>query len=363
MSSDNELSASKLYEEAYDLMLNDQYDQALEAYSLAIEKCDKTDKSTVYNYYIGRAQAYLKLNKSEEAVKDAELALELNPDDSRAYLKKGTAFFNLKKYADALPVLEQGAKIAEELKEKKQNLFTDLIAKCKKEIPAPKPEVKTDENEEKAQAQAAASASAPVPVQPQVRYDWYQTESSVTVCILVKNLRPEDLKIEAQEHTLSVVSVDQEKHKINFNFNLANSIAFNDTHTNFLSSKVEIKLKKAEAGHWSALELNAQQLAARKAQQEQKPTYPSSSKKPKNWDKIVADVVNEEKDEKLEGDAALNKLFQQIYANGTDETRRAMNKSFSESGGTVLSTNWKEVGEKKIDIQAPDGLEFKKWDK
>lgn len=35
----------------------------------------------------------------------------------------------------------------------------------------------------------------------------------------------------------------------------------------------------------------------------------------------------------------------------------------SESGGTVLSTNWKEVGEKKIDIQAPDGLEFKKWDK
>lgn len=36
------------------------------------------------------------------------------------------------------------------------------------------------------------------------------------------------------------------------------------------SKKVEIKLKKAEAGHWSALELNAQQLAARKAQQEQK---------------------------------------------------------------------------------------------
>ncbi len=37
--------------------------------------------------------------------------------------------------------------------------------------------------------------------------------------------------------------------------------------------------------------------------------YPSSSKKPKNWDKIAADVEAEEKDEKLEGDAALNKYF------------------------------------------------------
>lgn len=59
-----------------------------------------------------------------------------------------------------------------------------------------------------------------------------------------------------------------------------------------------------------------------------KATYPTSSKNPKNWDKIAADVAAEEKDEKLEGDAALNRLFQQIYANGTDETRRAMNKSF-----------------------------------
>lgn len=38
-----------------------------------------------------------------------------------------------------------------------------------------------------------------------------------------------------------------------------------------------------------------------------------------------------------------------------------MNKSFSESGGTVLSTNWQEVGEKKVDVKPPDGTEFKKW--
>ena len=56
--------------------------------------------------------------------------------------------------------------------------------------------------------------------------------------------------------------------------------------------------------------------------------YPSSSHFNKDWDKLVADIKKEEKNEKLEGEAALNQLFQQIYADGSDEVKRAMNKSF-----------------------------------
>lgn len=38
-------------------------------------------------------------------------------------------------------------------------------------------------------------------------------------------------------------------------------------------------------------------------------------------------------------------------------------KSFSESGGTVLSTNWDDVKKGKVEVKPPEGTEFKKWDK
>ena len=41
-----------------------------------------------------------------------------------------------------------------------------------------------------------------------------------------------------------------------------------------------------------------------------KASYPSSSKKKKDWDKLTQEVKKEEEEEKPEGDAALNKLFQ-----------------------------------------------------
>ena len=39
-----------------------------------------------------------------------------------------------------------------------------------------------------------------------------------------------------------------------------------------------------------------------------------------------------------------------------------MMKSFQESNGTVLSTNWNEVGKEKVEMKPPDSMEFRKWE-
>lgn len=156
-----------------------------------------------------------------------------------------------------------------------------------------------------------------------------------------------------------------------------------------LGTKIEIKLAKArKTEHWNVLEGQEDDGKARAAavghdSQSSAPitdpppiALPSGTtaittpkKTSTNWDALARSWDDEEEQEKERraqdpnaGDSALNELFQQIYRDADPDTRRAMIKSYQESGGTALSTNWDEVGKKKVEVSPPQGLIAKKWD-
>uniref|UniRef100_A0A183SE50 SGS domain-containing protein n=1 Tax=Schistocephalus solidus TaxID=70667 RepID=A0A183SE50_SCHSO len=43
------------------------------------------------------------------------------------------------------------------------------------------------------------------------------------------------------------------------------------------------------------------------------------------------------------------------------EHTTARGRLTTESGGTVLSTNWDEVGKGKVEVKPPDGMEYRKY--
>lgn len=102
------------------------------------------------------------------------------------------------------------------------------------------------------------------------------------------------------------------------------------------------------------------------------PAYPTSSRSgPKDWDalassalkskKVKEDGKEEEVEDEEEGDDPMNDFFKKLYANADPDTKRAMMKSYQESNGTALSTNWEEVSKETVKTQPPDGVEAKKW--
>ncbi|XP_008431308.1 protein SGT1 homolog isoform X2 [Poecilia reticulata] len=315
-----------------DSFIDEDPQKALEALNEALQgDCDNAE------WFCQRAYAHILLKNYSSAVDDAKKAQQLKPSLPLAFMRTGIGEYHLKNYESAHSAFTQGQQLDDSDKS-----FEVWIKRC----------------EEMMGTQTQNGSDAMTSAAPPVKHDWYQTDSQVIVTVMAKNVPKDGVCVSFSERELSAQIQMVSGEDCDLHFDLLHPIVPQQSTFKILSTKVEIKMKKMDAIRWEKLEGEGQESNIKHFNPNE---YPTSSHYTHKWDKMVMDISEEEKNEKLEGDAALNKLFQQIYSDGSDDVKRAMNKSFMESGGTVLSTNWGDVGMRKVDVKPPDDVEFKKY--
>uniref|UniRef100_H2TES4 SGT1 homolog, MIS12 kinetochore complex assembly cochaperone n=1 Tax=Takifugu rubripes TaxID=31033 RepID=H2TES4_TAKRU len=315
-----------------DSLIDEDPQKALEALNEALK-----GDSTNAEWFCQRAYAHTLLKNYKCAVDDAKKAQQLQPNLPLAFMRTGIAEYHLNQYKSAHAAFTQGQQLDDSDKS-----FEVWIKRC----------------DEVMGAQTQDSSTNRTSAVPSVKHDWYQTESNVVITVMAKNVSKDGVCVSFTDKELSAEVHLPSGENFQLHLHLLHPIIPEQSSFKILSTKVEFKMKKTEATRWEKLEGEGQESNIKHFNPNQ---YPTSSHYTRKWDKMVVDISEEEKKEKLEGDAALNQLFQQIYSDGSDEVRRAMNKSFMESGGTVLSTNWKDVGKRKVEMSPPDDVEFKKY--
>ncbi|KAF1941068.1 SGS-domain-containing protein [Clathrospora elynae] len=373
-------------------------DEAIEHFTKALSV-----NATAVKYYIGRSTAYQRTKKYNESLADAEIAVvlaqkrgvrELIKD---AQFRRALALFHLGRYADAefvlgavkeldpedkmLPIwnMKIAAKfegIAEDDEQRKATVKKVPDFEFPSAPVTTMPAKSADSVIEK--SVKAPKAVVPTPAN-KIKYDWYQTHDTVTINIMAKGV-PKDL-----------ASVDMGKDAVSISFPISGSSSDYSYSADPLyasidpaqskyrvtPNKVEVTLRKASPGvKWHNIEGDREVQAAptgdentnissfpiltgKTSNQNTPPAYPTSSKSgSKNWDKITKEDLDD-KDE-IEGDDSSH-FFKKLYGDATPEQQRAMMKSYSESGGTVLSTDWSDVGSKTMVPQPPEGMEAKRY--
>ncbi|KAF1951621.1 SGS-domain-containing protein [Byssothecium circinans] len=372
------------------------YDEAVQHYTSAIASNPKA-----VQYYIQRSTAYQRSSKYPEALKDAEVAAALAHKRARrelikdAQLRRGIALYFNEKYADAEHVFGIVKKLDD--KEKTLQIWNMKVATKLKELPEDDerrkvtvkdvPEVEVPIAEETAkptentkssiQQTSEETPAAPKPVVPtpanKIKHDWYQDNDKVVFQLMAKGVPKDKATVEIDKDSLEI-AFPIEGSSSDYSFSLDPFYAEVDptqsTHR-ITPTKIEVTLKKATPGvKWKTLEgdrktesssENAPAIPSHvlQAKTDSAPAYPTSSKSgAKNWDKVAKDDLGDEED--MDGDET-SRFFKQLYKGAGAEQQRAMMKSYSESGGTVLSTDWSQVGGKYVKPEPPEGMEAKKY--
>ncbi|OQO14032.1 hypothetical protein B0A48_00907 [Cryoendolithus antarcticus] len=384
------------------------YVEAIAAYTSALQQ-----SPTSPQYFIERSSAYLKAGKLQESLNDAEHAVVYAKQREKrelivtAQLRRGIALFRFDRYADAAFVLGIVKKLQEKetthamwLKKSEDKLSAMEEGDERRNVTVqevPMLDANTSGGAGKTgNGSVSYQVKAPPPLPQQtpidkIRHDWYQNNEFVYFTLLAKGVPKESAKVEILERSLSI-SFPVAASNSDYDFTLDPLFAAvqpENSTVRVLTTKIEVILAKTVAGQkWSKLESDEPVTAGAEDSTSEPtsdnvakravfaapaagPVYPTSSKSgPKNWDKITDDLGKSDKkhksggiedDDDYEGGDEANHFFKKLFKGSSPEVQRAMMKSYTESNGTALSTNWEEVSKAKVETTPPDGMEAKKW--
>jgi suppressor of G2 allele of SKP1 len=376
-------------------------DEAIVALTTALK-----ESPTSPVYLTTRALAYQRSKQYHEALADANAAVVYAHKRAKreliidAQVRRGIILYNLQRYGDARAVFEIVQRMDKDHKEvsmwsgqisyKVKTLGEDheQMQVTVKEVPdldaeamrvgESGPQASKTNGAPTTTATTSATAVQQTPVD-KIRIDWYQNNQNIYLTLLARGVPADKTQITITERTLNITfPVASSGSTYDYTLDpLFAAVNVNNCITRILPTKVEIILSKATPGQkWHALESSEPVVVADAlsttdspkpdapkpttftAAPSAGPVYPTSSKTgPKNWDNIAGGDDDDD-----EGDGA-NSFFKKLFKDATPEVQRAMMKSYTESNGTSLSTNWEEVSKGKVETLPPDGMEAKSWGK
>lgn len=307
------------------------FDEAIKHFEELIKSDSESDKMKGYIY---KGTSLSEMDKHDLALECYENACKLNIKSFELNFKKGIALFKLNKFEEA-DTCFRNALILSETQEEKEKLFL-WQNKTQLELDNTK-----KENEIKA-------------LNYKFSNNWYQNDKSIIVTLdCNKLINKLTFKVLFTESSFEVVLSESNQNIKLYKINLYSKINPDKCEYKLLTQKIELTLDKLDKGlNWVTLDI----VSANSTQK-----YPTSSKNKTDFDKMNKefDEIVKKDSKTAEGNESIMKLFKEIYANADENTKKAMIKSYSTSGGTVFSTNWEDVKSKdytgKDRPSAPDG--------
>lgn len=342
--------------------------KAAEHYAEAITLTD----AGMQRLHAAHAHALLSADRAEDALAAANSALRATQPSPAAWYWKGAALFRMGRRADAKPAFSKAASLERDLTLKTS--YMDWAARCDQTDDVDTPTISTPvarADPDAAPATNAASAhahadsekandavpmesvepSAPAVPVDNTRMQWYQSISHVNIDVYAKNVNRDGSAVDFSENAMHMRLRRPDKDDYIFDVDLAETIIPAESTWTVSRFKVEVRLKKARrATTWKSLDSASEIIsAAVEASVLSRRRLGKTAELQKTWDR----VADQELKDYNEDDTSMA-LFRTLYKDGDEDMRRAMMKSFSESGGQVLSTNWDEVKTKKVVYEGKD---------